>query len=274
MPPTGLDKFIQSLHNPYIYSNGKTWLSVDFGVCPLMFIGPKGSLMSKKCPGCYSVNVINVYPSVEKKIKNAPPQTPETLDQFKKDLAIIKMRFPEIKRLRFYALADFRGASDLAYIYAAKEFFIVDIISKALAFPHNEKYLKELLNQENIWLSLSFNKDFLKELDRVKSVIKDSTNANLNFCFSKKEYKMTPKFRDFLSQFQVIHLKHDKKLSISKKLGIEIDRVCGVINEAGEIINENGEKKDPSRKGSCSACPNCHVSFRNKIDEKVSELIA
>jgi len=254
-----IGKFALSLENPYIYTNTKTVLGIDFKVCPFMFLGtgkkgPKTVYQSATCPGCYSCNVLNVYGPLRNKLETAPPQTDERLAQFITDLETIKARFPEMEKLRFYALSDF-NPSDMPYIVAASKIFIVDIISKTLTLPQNENYLKSLRNVPNVWISLSFNSRIMKRFERVRNLIWQADNINLNYCLNVNEENI----EDF-DEFQIIHMKNDKKLTAARKVGLSLTRACGVLDYQGNLIE----------KGKCVACNNCHISYKQakvlKID--------
>ena len=244
-------KFALSLENPYIYTNTKTVLAVDFQVCPYMFLGPgkkgkKTVYQSSLCVGCYSANVLNIYGPLRNKIETAPPQTDERLSQFITDLETIKARFPEMKKLRFYALSDFTPG-DIPYIIAASKIFTVDIISKTLTLPQNEIYLKGLRNVPNVWISLSFNSKIMNRFERVRNVIWQADNINLNYCLNVNEENI-----ENFEEFQIIHMRNDKKLTAAKKVGLSLTRACGVYDYQGNLIE----------KGKCVACDNCHISYK------------
>jgi hypothetical protein len=154
-----------------------------------------------------------------------------------------------VKRIRFYALADF-SYKDMPYIFAAAKHITVDIISKALILPMNESYLRELNNQKNIWISLSFNFKFNKDFDRIMTILKEikSRNIQLNWTVNYKDEEQRNDPR--LKKVQVIHVVNKDKRS-ALNYGFTENRVCGMFDKDGNRV----------KKGVCDACNNCHVSF-------------
>jgi len=242
---------LKHLKSGYFFSNQKTnGLAVDFRVCPLMK-KKGGTYASKTCSGCYSATILTVYPVVAKKIENLPLQTPETLALFEQDCKALHKAFPEIEKLRFYALSDY-GKGDLPYILTASKYFTIDIISKSLCMPHNEEGLKALLNIPNVWLSLSFSKHFFKFFDRVRELIKDAYNAQLNYLMNyRQENPLDEKFTDV----SVFHFRNvNKRQAMDWHKGLSADRVCAIFNESGHTVRAHG---------SCDACNNCHVALKD-----------
>jgi hypothetical protein len=204
------------------------------------------------CKGCYAATALTCRPNVGNKLLSAPELNADSLKVFRSDLKALHAKFPEITRLRFYALSDF-GPADMPFIYAAKKYFTVDIISKSLTFPHNEKYLRRLLNKKNIWLSLSFNAKFFKFYDRITRLIVRSNNAQVNYALNfLKENPLDKKF-DKVSVFHFFNINKRKGLDIHK--GLTADRVCAVFDHDG---------KDVQAHGACDACNNCHVSLADR----------
>ncbi len=250
-----IGKFVAALKNPYLYGNEKTLFSVDSQVCPFMIKGPgkkhgDSVYSSRSCPGCYSAKLLNIYGQVRAKIESAPKRNLKNLSEFIRDLNLIKMRFPEIKKVRFYALSDF-SSKDMPFILAASRIFTVDIISKTLAFPKNQKYLEQLINAPNIWISLSFNQKMKKNLERIHPIIQEANNVQLNYCLNvDKEDAST------LGDFQVLHFQNKKKLSAAQRAGVSLSRVCGILDLNGELCE----------KGTCVSCDFCHVAYKDSIE--------
>ena len=253
--------------SPYIFSNSKTsGVSVDFGICGFMNFDKNGVLGSKVCPGCYSATLLNIYEAAREKLVNLgkhrmglnPAQTKEDIFLFGeacKDLANLG-----VKKLRFYALGDF-NYKDMPYILEASKYVIVDIISKSLALPMNEVYLRELNNKKNVWISLSFNFKFCKDFDRIIGILKEikSHNIQLNWTINYKNEEQLNDPR--LKLVQVVHVTNKDKRG-ALKFGLSEKRVCGVFDK-------NGER---TKKGVCDSCNNCHLSFRAHQSGKSAKL--
>lgn len=256
-----VSKFIPLLDSGYFFSNKKTGgAAVDFRLCPLMKLvakSPKVKVESPKCAGCYSANVINIYKNVGNKIINLPDTKDEgQLKKFESDCAMLKAMFPAFQRLRFYALADFHK-DDIPYIKAASQYFTVDIISKTLVQKHNEPYLRELFNLPNVWVSLSFNKDYLKGLLRIKTLLatEKPSNVNMNYTLNYRDENPDDSFFD---HFQVFHLKNDdKRGGLDKFERLTNHNVCAIFGRDGEPVKA---------KGTCDKCNICHVSYTQYMD--------
>jgi len=253
-PPTKFQRKIsyfirKHLTSKYIYSNKKTDFSVDFRICDFMIPTNKGGYISKICKGCYSAIALTVFYKLGEKIRNSPPQTPQELKNFEQDLKKIKRKFRHFNKIRFYALSDFHP-KDMPYILIASKYFTVDVISKMLALPKNEKYLKQLINKPNIFLSLSFNKTFMKNKERIKKLFikTKAQNAQLNYTINYlKENPIDPKLQDF----SVFHPMNKNKLGIIN-FGVATNRVCGILTKRKKLVKNDGH---------CKNCTNCHISL-------------
>ncbi|KKQ82088.1 MAG: hypothetical protein UT06_C0051G0004 [Candidatus Woesebacteria bacterium GW2011_GWA1_38_8] len=241
--------------SPYFFSNSKTsGISVDFRVCPFMK-RVDGTFTSAKCKGCYSANILNVYPNLAKKVVALPAQDDTELALFEKSCKIVNDLFPSVKKLRFYSLSDFHQG-DLPYIEVASKYFVVDIISKILTLPRNMDSLVSLTNMPNVWVSLSFNKDFKANLPRIVKYLKEQApkNIQLNYTMNYKEENPDD---PFFNIFSVLHFKNNyKRLGIEKFEKVTENRTCAVIGPDGQPVAAHG---------ACDHCHNCHISFhKNK----------
>jgi hypothetical protein len=143
----------------------------------------------------------------------------------------------------------------------------VDIISKALTFPQNETFLKELMKVENVWISLSFNRDFMANFNRIVALVKseDAERVTLNYTLNyTEENPDTLPFRHLIS---VWHLKNDRKRYMLEKGDFQTfaeTNVCGVFEGDGkrttwELSEDNRIKETV---GSCHSCNNCRCSLK------------
>lgn len=263
-------KIIDMSNSPYFFTNQKTIASVDFGVCSLMKKGRDGKYKSKVCKGCYSTILLNLWSGLRAKVENLPTPDDEQLQAFEETLAALRTYVPGMKRLRFYSFSDFDPAH-MPYIRLAAKYFEVDIISKALCFPQNEDSLRELISEPNVFLSLSFNKDFMKFFNRVKDIVKDADNAHLNYTLNYNEENPDElPFRQFIS---VWHLKNDRKRFVLDEGRFETlkeTNVCGVFDPDGNrntYVKENrgnGERVH-EKKGSCHSCNNCRQTLKSTL---------
>jgi len=251
--------------SPVWFNNKKTEIAVDFQICPLM--GKKdNSITSPKCKGCYSANILNIYTQLRNKIENIPSKFSQSdLNDFENDLKdmldgnLLTLDDNGEYKLRFFALSDFVPAS-MSFIKIASQYLTVDILSKTLTMKHNEKYLKELINMPNVWVSLSFNKDWLSNLNRIKSLIEKTKaqNVQLNYTMNVNEENLNDPFFD---QFQVFHFKNKKlgQRTVAERFNISESRTCGVYDWLGRKVKGNG---------SCVKCNNCHISYLDYLKGK------
>jgi hypothetical protein len=269
---------VKRVPSPFIFHNSKTIVSIDFGVCSLMNKNKAGKYSSKVCKGCYAANLLNIYPGLRSKMEDLPSTSePGQLEKFEESLKMLKAYIPGLNRLRFYAFADFR-ADHVPFIKMAAKYFEVDIISKALSFPQNEGHLRELLGTENVWISLSFNRDYMQHFDRIVKIVEDADRVTLNYTLNYvEENPDTLPFRHLIS---VWHLKNDRKRYIIEKgefRTLAETNVCGVFDGEGNR-NTWGIKKGKNGnrikegKGSCHACNNCRCSLKMLLAGKVSDL--
>jgi len=253
-----IQALVSTQRSGYFFSNVKTWCSVDFGLCPLMAYSKEtGRLAAPVCKGCYSATNLNLRPNVRAKIE-ALSVNGDTLP-FAQDCADFARVMPPsidhagaytVKRLRFYSFGDFH-ASHAPYITTASRFFTVDVLSKTLSQPHNRTSLESLIGAPNVWVSLSFNKDYLRYLDAAREIIKEAPNIQLNYTSQKGEVHS----QAFLDQFSVHHIAaqpcEDKSVR-AREAGIPLDRVCGVLDRQGWSVPSGG---------ACGGCTRCHVSY-------------
>lgn len=248
----------------YISENKKTGFSVELAQCPLMkFVKTEngGKMTSPKCAGCYAAVNMNVRPNVRKKILSLPAHSPERLEEFKQDLFILKGL--GVKRLRFYSWTDFSGPNDLVYIQAVLDMGIeAQILSKTLTMPHNETSLVSLFNKKGVILSLSFNKDWMKTLPRIKALLlkHKPRNVQLNYTLNVRNEEVT---EEMDQTFQVFHIKNNNKRTETEKVGIPETKVCGVFDDKGNRCEKGG---------SCLACKNCDLSWFAAQRGKTAEL--
>lgn len=269
---------VKKAPSPFIFHNSKTVVSVDFGVCGLMNKNKAGKYGSKVCKGCYAVNLLNVYSGLRSKIEGLPsPSEPGQLEKFEESLRMLKAYIAPLTRLRFYSFADFR-ADHMPYIRLAARYFEIDIISKALSFPQNEGHLREILTLENVWVSLSFNRDYMMHFDRIVELVKDADRVTLNYTLNyTEENPDTLPFRHLIS---VWHLKNDRKrytLDQGTFKTLAETNVCGVFDGDGNRNTWKREKGNngnrvKEEKGSCHACNNCRCSLKMLMAGKVSGL--
>jgi hypothetical protein len=261
-----MPKIIIQTKSPFLSTNKKTRFSVELQQCPLMRLvrtdtGAGEKMTSPKCAGCYAAVNMNVRPTIRKKIVNLPAHSDENLENFKLDLHILKGL--QVNRLRFYSWTDFSGPSDLLYIQAVLDMGIeAQILSKTLTMPHNETSLVSLFNKKGVILSLSFNKDWTKNLPRIKELLKKHKpeNVQLNYTLNVKDEEATEEMRQ---TFQVFHIKNNNKRSLTEEVGIPETQVCGVFDENGERCEKGG---------SCLSCKNCDLSFISAQKGKTAEL--
>lgn len=274
-------------NSPFIFGNKKTDFSVDFGTtakgrrvpCPLMkWMKPKdipgGSkakdqekeqLTSPFCKGCYAATNLNVRTQFRDKIINLPEQSPEQLEAFKADLPLIKAL--GVKRLRFYSWTDFTGAADLDYIFAAADAGLeVHILSKILATRPCQESLLQLFDRENVIVSLSFNKDWTNNLNRIINLLGELKpgNVQINYTINPEKEKETD--LDWLKKtFQVIHLTNKGKRKIAEKHNLPETQLCGVFDSKGNRVAAGG---------ACRSCNNCNHSFVDHQKGLVAKLPA
>lgn len=250
-------KFLKKhVDSPYFFSNGKTQISVDFRVCPLMQKNKRGTYKSPGCPACYSKRILNVYPGLRKKVENLPILTWKRLEEFTENCRLLKEKFGW-EKIRFYALADFEH-EDIAFIRAASEYFTVDIISKSLTFDRNEADLVHLFDMENVWISLSFNHINRMQVCRVRENLLacNPKNVNMNYMLKyPEENPADPKF----DIFSIIHFRNKKKRKVMMDAGIEESRVCGILDIDGNPVDTNGH---------CTSCNKCHVSYTEQAKKQ------
>lgn len=255
----------------YIMVNSKTVISVDFGICGLMHKGNNGLYKSETCKGCYSMTLLNHRKGLRERLETLPPcNEPGQLEAFEDSMQMLKEYVPGLERLRFYSFADFKP-DHMPFIKVAAKYFEVHIISKALSFPNNEKHLRELLTMENVWLSLSFNKDFTRFMERIAGIVKDADRANLNYTLNFNEEN--PDELPFRHLISVWHLKNDRKRWIVDQGRFEALtelNTCGMFNADGSRVTyEWTEKANGKRiketKGSCHSCNNCNCSLKDLL---------
>jgi len=256
--------------SPYFFTNAKTsGISVDFRVCK--FMKKEGNVFkSSLCHGCYSATILTVYSNLAKKIQNLPQQDSVQLELFEQTCKDIHSKYPEIKKLRFYALSDFHS-DDIDFILVAKKYFIVDIISKTLTLPNYRKDLKTLINISNVWISLSFNSQFIRHAEQIKTLLKEKNarNVQLNYTLNYKEDDPTDtKYQDFT----VLHFKNKLKRKGMSLYPLPETRLCAVFDAQGNPVEGHGV---------CNLCNNCHLSFLDWKDgkkpsppEKISPVLA
>ncbi len=255
--------------SPYLFTNSKTsGVAVDFAICGFMKIGKDNIISSKICQGCYSATLLNIYISARQKlinnglrralIANNPLIIKEDVDLFENDIK--ELRKLGIKRLRFYSLGDF-SYRDMPYILAASKHITIDIISKALVLKMNESFLRQLNNQKNIWISLSFNFKFNNEFERIKEILYEiqSKNIQLNWTINYKNKEQTNDPR--LKNVQVIHVTNKNKRN-AINFGFKETQVCGMFDKLG----------NRTIKGVCDSCNNCHLSFIQHQKGKIAPL--
>lgn len=269
---------IDKVPSPFISHNRKTIASVDFGICGLMRKGKGGRYSSKVCPGCYSATLINVYKSLRTKIEGLPmPDDEGQLEAFEESLKMLRAYVVPLKRLRFYSLADFHP-SHMPYIRLAAKYFEIDIISKALSFPQNEDCLKELMETDNVWISLSFNKQFMTYFDRIVELVRDADRVGLNYTLNYTEENPDKlPFRDLIS---VWHIKNDRKryiLDQGEFVTLSELNVCGVFDGDGNRNTYKRERRGQGNriyeeKGSCHSCNNCRCSLKMLIEGESASL--
>jgi len=249
--------------SPYFFSNTKTsGISVDFRVCQFMN-RVNGVYASKTCKGCYSANIMNVYPILAKKIESLPIQDDTQLALFERSCQIVNNLFPSIKKLRFYSLSDFH-TGDLPYVEAASKYFVVDIISKTLTLPQNFNSLVKLTNMPNVWVSLSFNKDFIAHLPKIIGYLEKQkpNNIQLNYTMNYREENPDD---PFFNVFSVLHFKNKyKRLGIEKFTKVTENRICAIIGPDGKPVAAHG---------SCDKCHNCHISFHKNKERMEKSMV-
>ncbi len=254
------DGIVQMLSSGLIFTNRKTDFCVELNICSLMKQvneGGKISFKTPKCKSCYAAPVLSVYTNLRDKVLSIPKEKEGLLESFKQDLQKLKALcevsdLGPLTRLRFYGLTDF-APDNIPFILAAAEVFTVDLISKSLAMKHNEDYLKALINHPNVWISLSFNKDFQKDLPRIEQLLLETkaNNVQLNYCLHTKEENPVDPWYD---RFQVIHQRDLNKWNAVSK-GVSPSRVCG-------LYDRNGKELEAQEKGAhCRNCSNCHRSY-------------
>lgn len=251
--------WVQFQDSPYFFSNSKTFgLSVDFRVCPMM-LRDGDRFYSKTCKGCYSATILNVYPNLRNKISNLPQGDKDQYEIFEESCRDLSGRFPFINKIRFYSLSDFH-ADDIPFIHIARKYFIVDIISKLLVFPKNRVYLRSLINVENVWISLSFNKNFNQHLDDIKDVLEseNAENVQLNYMMNYLEEDPTDPYFDDFSVLHFINKKKREALTVHPSL--EESRICAIFDKEGKPVMSHG---------SCDQCNHCHNSYLSRILTKV-----
>lgn len=255
------DGIVKMMKSGLIFTNSKTDISIELGVCPLMVRGTneKGNptYASPVCPSCYAKILLCVYPGTRNKLESIPEDKSHLMDSFIQDLQLLKIlgesQLGGLDRIRFYGISDFKP-NNIPFIIETSKVFVCDIISKTLTLPTNEQYLRKLINTPNVWISLSFNKDWKNELPRIKRILLETKakNVQLNYCLHTKEENPTDEWYD---QFQVIH-QRDKNNMNAVNLGVDPSRVCCIIDRDGNPTNSHGH---------CKNCDKCHVSFLENI---------
>lgn len=249
--------------SPFFFSNKKTVVSVDFGICQLMNKTTSGGYTSKICSGCYSAIALSLRPPLKNKLESLPSATDDNeFIKFQSSLKIIKNKL-KIKKLRFYSFGDFSPAH-VRYIVEASKFFEVDIISKALSFPTNEQHLLQLMKHENVWISLSFNKNFMTFFERIKNIILKSECSRVGMNYTVNVNEENPDTLPFRDDIQVWHLKNDLKRDVLPRFKtLRETNVCGVFDARGSRTKtqkkhfESGVVKRMEEQGSCVSCNNC-----------------
>lgn len=258
---------VEILQSGMIFTNRKTDFCVELNFCPLMKLekrGDKKVFTTPKCKGCYAADMLNISKGLRNKIARIPKDKTELLEIFERDIILLLQmaritELGEIKRIRFYGLTDFHK-DNIPFIKIASKYLIVDIISKTLVMKHNEQELRELINQPNIWISLSFNKDFKKDIPRIIRLLKETNarNVQLNYCLNTHDEDISDPWFD---QFQVIHQRDLDKFNAHAN-GIDKSRICG-------IYDRDGNELPPKAKGAhCRNCGNCHVSYLEATEKK------
>ena len=238
---------INHLKSGYFFGNSKTIASVDFRICPFMKWTGK-SYKSNTCHGCYSAHILSLYQETREKLENSPNPSDWRLRLFLQDCRKIKERYG-LEKLRFYALGDF-SPQDIPYIIAASHFFTVDIISKTLAMKVHERHLQALVNEPNVWVSLSFNDKFQKRMGPLAKMLANERAANVQFNYTlncRQEDPRDERFKDI----SVFHPRNKNRRELVD-MGIPEERVCGIWDIDGEPVDNHGH---------CKLCPNCHVSL-------------
>lgn len=268
-----MPRFEVKFQSPYIFGNKKTGFSVEipfFGKevlpCPLMRFTrladlpstskaegspDKRILTTPKCKGCYAATNLNVKTKFKEKILALPKPTPELLEQFKNDILVLKAL--GLKRLRFFSFSDFTPDS-LPFILAASEIGIeVHILSKMLTVHVNEESLISLFGKKNVVVSLSFNKDWLGNFERIKTLVELKKPKNVQFNFTINPEKKDDADIEWVKKnFQVVHLKNKGKRKIMNKYSIPETQTCAVFGEDGSRVEAHG---------SCKSCNNCNLSY-------------
>lgn len=241
---------------PNISKNRKTVWSVDFGICPLMSLNNNGSYISKKCPGCYSARLLNVYPDLKKKMKRIDGHYPNISD-FRDDIK--KIKGTGLRFIRFYSLGDFICKKDIEYIHAAADIMPVEMFSKTLHMKYR-KYVPLVMSHTNIHCSFSMNKNFKDEyIEKFWFFLKDNNllkNCQINYTFLGDEEVRHIKY------ISVYHTTKHQKLDLFNLLGY--NRSCCAKDEDGNKIIE---KNSGNTVGSCVSCYLCKLPATNKQSE-------
>ena len=261
-----------NFNSNFILGNKKTDFSVDIPTtirgrkipCPLMQwtkiknlpkTKAKGDpnkeiLTSPTCQGCYAMTNMNVRTNLRDKILALPEPDENQLELFKKDLPVLKSL--GIKRLRFFSWTDFTPEAMPFILATANAGIEVHILSKLLGTRPNEKHLIKLFNHPNVIISLSFNKDWMNNFDRVKKLVENKrpNNVQLNYTINPVKEKIDINW--LKSTFQVIHLKNNDKRRVGNEHGIPETQLCGVFDSEGNRAEKGG---------SCKSCNNCNLSF-------------
>jgi hypothetical protein len=278
-----MPRFEIQFKSPYIFGNKKTGFSVEipfFGKetlpCPLMKLTrladlpatskaqgspDKRILTTPKCQGCYAATNLNIRTALREKILRLPVPDDFQLEAFKTDMNMLKAL--GAKRLRFFSFSDFTPAS-LPYILAcAKVGIEAHILSKMLTVHTNGESLLALFGKKNIVVSLSFNRDWLGNFEKIKRLVETKKPKNVQFNFTINPEKDNTDIDWIKANFQVIHLKNKMKRKIAEKYGIPETQTCGVFGEDGSRVPDHG---------SCKSCNNCNLSYMEFKRGKVAQL--
>jgi hypothetical protein len=268
-----------------LIGNGKTGKSLEnSGGCPLMkkvkTDDGNTHVTSPLCPSCYAVSVMNNYPQVRRNI--------ETHKHSVRDIILLaahmhptittklsgKPVFPG-DRLRIYGVTDF-SPMNMGTLKMLSRVYQIDIISKTLWMgAFNRTFLLELAKLPGINISLSFNQA-LKDaeqsrIDTMKfclaNKIGDVVNFNYTFTTSyRKNMKSEGEPIRDIKGVGVYHITSPDKHKISKALGGDDSKVCGIFTESGTHIDKFEFKKTGKRlKGSCLGCNFCRDNTLNAV---------
>jgi hypothetical protein len=171
-----------------------------------------------------------MYPGLRRKMERMAPLFPEELVA---DCEYVKSL--GIEQVRAYSFGDFHP-DDVPLLKILTQHFRTYLFSKTLTL--HLKSLVELANLPNLWISLSFNRNFMKTFEKMRDLVLKHCMMNVAFNYTflrDEEYFNSPNFQVFFD-----------------------------VNDRKKNAKEEKLKVIPERKlcfDTCLTCSKCDVGF-------------